>query len=507
MRCKQCRKEILGIGKPALAPVMVAFLALGAGVFAQSLGRLTLGGRYLDGWMVAIASLAAAAVLIWRGLTRRKCPACGATEMFDAEGEAAIVTYERVSSQEAESEGGRAELESRLRTEIAQRLRSDSEEEVRSKVAAEAEQTRATLETDLRATIEKDLRATIERDLRPRLVKELQGGTHDQELRKKLEVELRPEIERQLRSTVEAELLPSLERALRLEYQEKLRPEIEKELRAQIEGELGRKIEKQPRAENENRPGDTSHHALPRKHEETAEAHAKPVGESAAKLADDGDKPAAEETVQATRLKAPSPQLTPPLTFIHPAAGRPTPEPTATAAPTVAPKAAKRPEAARPSSTVGTRPRWSMPAQQLPAGGPKSGAAAKSPAAPRLQTVTKSATPPPVSLAVATEAEAPAPPLSVAKDVVPLTPIPANGTAGVHERAQRRARVIVSDLALYDKETLLKAAHAADSRQELGSLWKDAVRSYKQAVPAAISSTTNYLGEELDRCLAKLRQA
>jgi hypothetical protein len=77
----------------------------------------------------------------------------------------------------------------------------------------------------------------------------------------------------------------------------------------------------------------------------------------------------------------------------------------------------------------------------------------------------------------------------------------------VHERAKRRARVIVSDLLLYEKAALTKAANADDSKQALGVLWKDAIRSYNQAVLPEGRSTTNYLEEELNRCLAQLRQA
>lgn len=499
MRCKQCGKEILGLGKPVVAPVIVAFLVLGGGVFAQSLGRLTFGGRYLDGWVLALASLVAAAVLVWRGLTRRMCPGCGSTKMFDVEGEEAVVTYERLSSRKTDSAGQRAEMESELRTEIAQRVRSEIETELRSEIAAEAEETRAALE--------KDLRATIEKDLRPRLIRELQGGSHDQELRKKLEEELRPEIERKLRSTVEAELLPSLERALRLEYHNALRPELEKELRSQIEEKLRPEMEKRLRTESESRRGETIDHALPRKREEPAELRGKPASESAPKPSGDGGKPASQEKAPAKGLKAPPPQLTPPLSFIHPAAGRPIPEPPTIVAPQAATKGAKSPETAAAPSAAGTKPRWSSPLQHAPAARPISGPAAKAPLATGPQAATKSATPPPVSPAVATEAGSPATLAAAAKDVIPLTPISADAATGVHERAQRRARVIVSDLALYDKETLVKAAHAADSRKELGGLWKDAVRSYKQAVPPAVCSTTDYLGEELDRCLAKLRQA
>jgi hypothetical protein len=74
-----------------------------------------------------------------------------------------------------------------------------------------------------------------------------------------------------------------------------------------------------------------------------------------------------------------------------------------------------------------------------------------------------------------------------------------------HERAKRRARVILSDLSAYHRDELLKAARAADPKYELGTLWRDAVISYNEAALPEIRSVTNYLEEELDRYLVRLR--
>jgi hypothetical protein len=74
-----------------------------------------------------------------------------------------------------------------------------------------------------------------------------------------------------------------------------------------------------------------------------------------------------------------------------------------------------------------------------------------------------------------------------------------------HERAKRRARVILSDLTLYHREALLKAARATDAQLELGTLWRDAVISYNEAVAPDVRSGTHYLEEELERHLAQLR--
>jgi len=74
------------------------------------------------------------------------------------------------------------------------------------------------------------------------------------------------------------------------------------------------------------------------------------------------------------------------------------------------------------------------------------------------------------------------------------------------ERAERRARVIVSDLSLYHKDLLNKAAQAADPRVELGTLWRDAVLAYNRTVPPDVRESTNYLEDELNKYLTQLRQ-
>jgi hypothetical protein len=78
-------------------------------------------------------------------------------------------------------------------------------------------------------------------------------------------------------------------------------------------------------------------------------------------------------------------------------------------------------------------------------------------------------------------------------------------TTDGHERAKRRARVILSDLTLYHREALLRAARATDAQLELGTLWRDAVISYNEVAPPELRSVTNYLEEELDKYLVQLR--
>jgi hypothetical protein len=97
----------------------------------------------------------------------------------------------------------------------------------------------------------------------------------------------------------------------------------------------------------------------------------------------------------------------------------------------------------------------------------------------------------------------PGPPAPVNPPTATVPQSPADG----HERAKRRARVILSDLTAYHRDELVKAAHAADPRKELGTLWRDAVISYNEAAPPEIRGVTNYLEDELSKQLAELRQA
>ena len=113
--------------------------------------------------------------------------------------------------------------------------------------------------------------------------------------------------------------------------------------------------------------------------------------------------------------------------------------------------------------------------------------------------------------AVATGSSAHPEPAKTAQEAGAATeagePAASQAVSDGHERARRRARVILSDLSLYHGEVLLKAARAEDAKLELGTLWRDAIISYNEAVPPDIRSATDYLEEELRRQLAELRQA
>lgn len=100
-----------------------------------------------------------------------------------------------------------------------------------------------------------------------------------------------------------------------------------------------------------------------------------------------------------------------------------------------------------------------------------------------------------------------------ARPSAPTAPAPAApaqapaAPADGHERAKRRARVILSDLSLYHRDELVKAAAASDPKLALGTLWRDAVISYNEGAAPELRGVTNYLEEELDRYLVQLRSA
>ena len=92
---------------------------------------------------------------------------------------------------------------------------------------------------------------------------------------------------------------------------------------------------------------------------------------------------------------------------------------------------------------------------------------------------------------------------------------PAAGLAGLapvgavvdpHARAQRRARVIVSDIALYHKEMIANAAQSPDPKRAMSSVWEEAVRSYNESVPDEVRRNTNYLADAFDALMQKMRR-
>jgi hypothetical protein len=81
----------------------------------------------------------------------------------------------------------------------------------------------------------------------------------------------------------------------------------------------------------------------------------------------------------------------------------------------------------------------------------------------------------------------------------------AGGGETPHERAQRLARVIVSDVLLYNADLIEKAVKVADPKQAIGDVWKEAVEYYETTIAADVRRGTNYLDEALDEAVQKLR--
>jgi hypothetical protein len=400
------------------------------------------------GWSACLGSLALASVLAWIGLVRRKCPECGGTQMLDAMEEEGLTASERLAAQKAAVDEAILALGRRPPGEIERELRAQIEAELRAAQTKETADRRAAQEKEVREDIEGRVRAEYER----------QSAENERVLRKKLAEELRSQIETKLRSEIEMQL--------------RVAP-----------------VTRVPSA--------------------TSPAAARPVT------------PAPVTTAKAIAASMP------------PAARPVTPAPVTTAKAI----AASMPPAARPVTPAPITTAKAIAASMLPAAKPvtpapitmaKAIAASAvsqsfAPTAPS-QVAAKAATPPPRTFSKTAQpaephAEVVTAPLTLIASVVRLgagTPAPAGpgqspppptmqpATDG-DERAKRRARVILSDLSAYHRDELLKAARAADPKHELGTLWRDAVISYNEAAPPEIRSVTNYLEEELDRYLVRLR--
>jgi uncharacterized protein (DUF983 family) len=204
MRCRRCQKEISGVGKPAVPPILPALITLVGVIYG--LWSLTLGQdpsnalphwSPVTGWGVSLAAVALAAVLVWIGLARRKCPECGSTQMFDAMEEEGLVASERLALQKAAAD--------QTRIELGGAAHGDTREDPREAIEAELRASHAKETADKLAAQEKELRAILGAEHAK------QSADSERVLRKRLETELRSEIE------------------------EKLRPEIEKQVRAALQ--------------------------------------------------------------------------------------------------------------------------------------------------------------------------------------------------------------------------------------------------------------------------------
>src|SRR5450631_4117630 len=416
MRCRGCRREITGVGKPAVPVVVPAVVAL-AGCFG-GLWYLTLSQNPANpmpswspavGWSAALGSLALAAALAWLGMVRRRCPACGSTQMLDAMEEEGLIASERLAAQEAAAAAVRAEMGGKPAVLSDQELRSQIEAELRSAHAKEI--------VDQLAAKEKQLRLAIEQDFRGRLVRELRPQV-EHDVRRNVEKELRGKLEEELRAT---------QATLEATIEAKLRPEIENQLRMTL--------------------------AVP-----AAEITPTPVTRR-------------EAAVTPTPVSRPEAAATPTPVSKPDASVTPTP----VSRPDASVTAVTPTPVSRPAATVTHTP------------GPVIRKA--KPALPHAQIDTA-----PLSLR-----SPKAPAASSAEEANGQTPTPSPYATDGYERARRRARVILSDLSLYHREALLKAAQSDDAKAALGHLWRDAVISFKQvAQPDAGSGAASYLEEELE---------
>lgn len=424
MRCRRCQKEISGIGKPAVPPVLPAVIALVGVIYG--LWSLTLGQdpanalphwSPVTGWGASLAALVLAAVLVWIGLVRRKCPECGSTQMFDAMEEEGLIASERLALQKAAGGQARIEPGTSAPGESGRDLRAAIEAELRSSHAKEM--------ADRLAAQEKELRATLGAE------QEKQSAENERVLRKRLEEELRPQIEAKLRSEIERQLRP-------------VTP-----------------------------PPTTAAKAITSSI--VPPAAAKPIT------------PPPITPAKAIASSVAPPAATPtPVMHSLPKLGTPAPR---AVMKTAQPATSHAKVETAPLSLLSSRAAVRLPASAASAHAPPAHAASSAVAPPSDQPSPGKTPAGPGGEAAAQEAAT------------------SQAATDGHERAKRRARVILSDLSLYHRETLLRAARAADAKTELGTLWRDAVISYNEAIPPDLRGVTNYLEEELARHLAQLRQA
>ena len=183
MRCRRCHKEISGIGKPAVPPVIPAAVAIAGSIWG--LFNLTLGQEPSNalphwspvfGWSASLGSLALASVLAWIGLVRRKCPECGCTQMLDAMEEEGLTASERLAAQKAAVDEALLALGRKTPGEVERDLRAQIEAELRAAQTKETADRRAAQEKEVREDIEGRVRAEYER----------QSAENERVLRKKL---------------------------------------------------------------------------------------------------------------------------------------------------------------------------------------------------------------------------------------------------------------------------------------------------------------------------------
>jgi predicted Zn finger-like uncharacterized protein len=144
-------------------------------------------------------------------------------------------------------------------------------------------------------------------------------------------------------------------------------------------------------------------------------------------------------------------------------------------------------------------PRPSAPAQASAAEGP---AAAPRPAAPAV----RPAAPAPAAPAGPAAAPAPAKGVRLAEAHASLSPIPEGLSPEdrvKHERARRLARVLASDIAIYNKEKCERGVRDGNLVAVLGYEIKKSWEVYKERVTPELANSTPYFRDALNEMLGE----
>jgi hypothetical protein len=75
-----------------------------------------------------------------------------------------------------------------------------------------------------------------------------------------------------------------------------------------------------------------------------------------------------------------------------------------------------------------------------------------------------------------------------------------------HKKAARKARVIVSDVLLYDRPLVEQAARSSDPYAALDRVWAEAQRTYTESVSPDVRKDTDYLHEAFEDMFKKIRK-
>ncbi len=191
--------------------------------------------------------------------------------------------------------------------------------------------------------------------------------------------------------------------------------------------------------------------------------------------------------IEGSASSAPAPEAPAPE-----AAAPPPPAPEVAAPPPPAPEAAAPPP---PAPEVAAPPPPAPEAAAPPPPAPEAAAPPPPPApeaaAPPPPPAPEAAAPPPPP---APEAAAPPPP---AADGVASKSEAGGGDDKAHKAAQRLARIIVSDIALYNQAAIDEGIKNGNLREAMGPFLDEGIAHYKDKTPEDIQSSTDYLNEAL----------